>query len=236
MEGVRHLTNDLQAELNKIGSTFQLQSESNTKSIVKFNYKDWAWGVSNARSIQASTLMGLDGKYLQLEEKGIIAGISTVLDVSEMAKIIDKWLERRLDIFHLAQEYADVKIVERYRNLMTLSNSEILNLRWLELLAAIEKGTISFRTDVFETFKYNFGELFPFFSHDNLCFSDVFYSEATFKSPFIFCDKGFIEVGFDRYNSADRNNFRTSSIQQAIESTKKLLPEAFGEVINPLKT
>jgi hypothetical protein len=42
MEAITHLTDYLQAELNKIDSSLQLQSESNTKSIVKFNYKDWA--------------------------------------------------------------------------------------------------------------------------------------------------------------------------------------------------
>ena len=66
MGTVSHLTNDLQAELNKIGSNLQLRSESNAKPIVKFNYKDWAWGELNSRSIQASTIIGLDGKHLQL--------------------------------------------------------------------------------------------------------------------------------------------------------------------------
>jgi|GEM_PF-1095429 len=235
MEAIAHLTNDLQAELYKIDSTLQLQSEYNTKSIVNLNYKDWAWGKSNSRSIEASTIIGLDGKHLQLEEKGIIAGTSTVLNVSEVARIIDKWLEKRSDIFSMAQEFSDIKITERYRNLKTLSNSEILDLRWAELSVAIEKGSIAFRREVFEAFKYNFGWLFPFFSHDNLCFSDIFYSTGTFKSPFIFCDREFIQVGFDRHNSAETSNIKTNSIQEAIESTKKLLPETIDEVINPLK-
>jgi hypothetical protein len=72
----------------------------------------------NSRSIEASTIIGLDGKHLQLEEKGIIAGIATVLDVSEIARIIDKWLEKGADIFSLAQEFADIKIAERYRNFL----------------------------------------------------------------------------------------------------------------------
>src|SRR5580698_1167182 len=105
MEAITHLTNDLQAELNKIDSTLQLQSEYNTKSIVNLNYKDWAWGKSNSRSIEASKMIGLDGKHLQLEEKGIVAGTSTVLDVSEVARIIDKWLEKRSDIFSMAREF-----------------------------------------------------------------------------------------------------------------------------------
>src|SRR6185437_10717680 len=93
MKTITHLTNDLQAELKRIGSHMQLESKSKSKPFINLNYKDWAWGNLKARSIQAYTIVGLGGKHLQLAEKGIIAGISIESEISKMATIIDNGLK-----------------------------------------------------------------------------------------------------------------------------------------------
>ena len=88
MKETTHLTNDLQVELNKIGSTVRLQTENN--SVIKMNYKNWAGAIVNSRFIEVSTYVGLNDKHLQLEDRGIIACSSTTNDILEIATIIDK--------------------------------------------------------------------------------------------------------------------------------------------------
>lgn len=234
MREITHLTNDLQKELNKIGSFVLLETETN--SVVKLNYKDWAYAKMNNRTVQVSTFVGNDDKHLQLEEKYIVAATSSTSDISEMAKIIDDWLAKEVDISQLIKEHLSIKVSETYQNLKTLSNKEILENRWESLLERIKHGKISFRRDLFEKLKENFSNLFPFFSHDNLYFSNILeLSNDDFKSPFIFCDNDLIWVGFFRNNSeAERNKtFKTSNIQEAILMTQKLLPGKI-EVTNPL--
>ena len=229
-----HLTNDLQAELKKIGSRVKLKTEADANFGVKFNFRSCAWGELEGRGFQVLTSVEPPKMHLQLEEKGIAAGGVTIHDIPEMAIMIYKWLDKRCDIFDLSKEYAGIGIPDRYKNLRTLSDQQFLSLRWEELSVQITKGTIEFREDVFEAFRANFAGLFPFFSLENLAFSDVFYSYPTFPTPFVFCDKDVIEIGYDRHNTKDRKCLRTISIPEAIEATRDLLP-AKVEAINPLK-
>jgi hypothetical protein len=234
---ISHLTNDLQAELNKIGSNVRLLN--NTHSSIKLNYKDWAWADINSRQIQASTFVGLKDKHLQLEEKGIIACTTSTKDIKEIAVIIDKWLDKLEEISVLAKEYADIEINERYWNLKTLSVSEVLIIRWAKLSQEIEKGRITFRKDVFQKLRENFSFLFPIFSHDNLSFSNILeLSNDDFKSPSIFCDNDQIWVGFYNDNSESEANrtFKTKDIQEAISKIEQLLPVDRQDTFNPLTT
>jgi hypothetical protein len=235
MTETTHLTNDLQSELDKIGSAVLLQTDNS--SVIKMNYKDWAWAISDSRSIEASKFVGLDDKHLQLEEKGIIACTSSTKDISEMAIIIDKWLNKKLDIFHLADQHKDIKINATYKNLITLTVDEILGLRWTYFSEEIAKEKISFRQDLFMELRKYFSFLYPIFSHDNLLFSNVIEDiNEDFKSPALYCDKDIIWVGFFRDNSEQEGEkaFKTNDIKQAISLTKELLPKDINKTINPL--
>jgi hypothetical protein len=235
MTDTSHLTNEIQAELNKISSTVLLQTDNN--SVIKMNYKDWAWGTLNSRSIEASKCVGLDDKHLQLEEKGIIACTSSTKNISEIATIIDKWLDKKFDIFQLADQHKDIKINTTYKNLITLTVDEILGLRWTYFLEEIVNEKISFRQDLFLELRKYFSFLYPIFSHDNLLFSNEIENISDdFKSPVIYCDKDIIWIGFFRDNSEKESEkaFRTSDTKQAIEMTKKLLPKDKIKTINPL--
>lgn len=235
MTETTHLTNDLQVELNKIGSTVRLQTENN--SVIQMNYKNWAWAVLNSRSIEASTYVGLDDKYLQLEESGIIACSSSTNDIKEIATIIDKWLDQKIDIFILADQHKFIKINKTYQDLKTLTVDEILQNRWTYFSEEITKGRISFRHEVFEEFRRHFFYLYPIFSHDNLLFSNIIEQiNDDFKSPVVFCDKDIIWVGFFTDNSEQerKKTFQTKNIEQAMEMTKKLLPIGKHKTINPL--
>ncbi len=234
MTETTHLTNDLQGELNKIGSTIRLQNENN--SVIKMNYKDWAWAIVNSRSIEASTYVGLDDKHLQLEESGIIACSYSTNDILELATIIDKWLGKQVDIFQLADQHKSIKINKTYQDLKTLTVEEILQHRWTYFSKEIAKGRISFRQDVFEEFRKYFSYLYPIFSHDNLLFSNVIEQiNDDFKSPVVFCDKDIIWAGFFADNSEEegKKTFKTKDIEQAIEMTKKLLPKGKHNTIKP---
>ncbi|MDI9868928.1 hypothetical protein [Flectobacillus roseus] len=234
MTETTHLTNDLQFELSKIGSTVRLQTEN--KSVIKMNYKDWAWAIVNSRSIEVSTFVGLDDKHLQLEESGIIACNSSTNDILEIATIIDKWLGKQLDIFQLADQHNSIKINKTYQDLKTLTVDEILQHRWTYFSEEITKGRISFRQDVFEEFRKHFSYLYPIFSHDNLLFSNVIEQiNDDFKSPVVFCDKDIIWTGFFADNSKEEGKkaFKTKDIEQAVEMTKKLLPKDKHSTINP---
>ena len=230
-----HLTNELQSELAMIGSAIRLRQPEDTE--IRFNYKDWAWGDSGTRSIQACQFVGKEGVILQLIERGIIAGSSSVLDIPDIALIIENWLGKQYDLFEQAKEYDGIMISEKYLALRTMSNRDILDFRWASLLDRIEKGSVSFRKDVFEAFRETFSDLFPFFSLDNLYFSNILESSnADFRSPFIYCGKGFIEVGPSRHQTENNENVRTNSIAEAVMLTKKLMPPNFGEAFNPLTT
>jgi hypothetical protein len=230
-----HLTNDLQFELNKIGSVVRLQTDNNT--VIKMNYKDWAWAILNLRSIQASTYIGLDDKHLQLEEKGVIACTSSTNDILEIATIIDKWLSKELDIFQLFNQHKQIKINEAYRNLKTLTVAEILKIRWAYFSEEIAKGKISFRHEVFEELRKHFSFLYPIFSHDNLLFSNIIEQiNDDFKSPIVHCVGNVIWVGFFKDNSEHEREktFKTNHLKQAIEKVNELLPKDKLKTINPL--
>jgi hypothetical protein len=234
MKETAHLTNDLQVELNKIGSIVSLQTENN--SVIKTNYKDCAWAKVNSRCIEAATFVGSDDKHLQLEESGIIACSSITNDLSEIATIIDKWLGKQLNLFQLAEQHKSIKINITYQDLKTLTVDEILQQRWTYFLEEISKGRISFRQDVFEEFRKHFSYLYPIFSHDNLLFSNVIEQiNDDFKSPAVFCDKEIIWAGFFTNNSEQEGEktFKTTNIEQAIEMTNKLLPKDQHRTINP---
>ncbi len=235
MNQIIHLTNNLQIELNKIGSNVILHTHNN--SIVKMNCKDYAWAIVDTRSIEASNFVELNEKYLQLEESGIIACIYPIMDILEMAIIIDKWLGKQLDMFQIAEQHKNIKINKTYQNLKTLSIDEILEHRWTYFNEKIAKGKISFRLDVFEEFRKHFSFLYPIFSHDNLSFSNVIeVINDDFKTPMVFCEKNLIWVGFFKNNSDEEGKhiFQTKSIHEAIEITNKLLPSGKKKTINPL--
>lgn len=229
-----HLTNELQIELNKIGSAVRLQTENN--SAIQMNYKDCAWAIVHSRSIQASTYVDLDDKHLQLEECGIIACDSFTHDIKEIAIIIDKWLDKKADIFLLADQYKSIKINKTYQDLKTLTVNEILENRWTYFCNEILNGRILFRLDVFEEFRKCFSYLYPVFSHNNLLFCNIIEQiNDDFKSPAVFCDKDAIWAGFFTDNSEKEREktFKTKDIEKAIEMTKKLLPKGKHKTIKP---
>lgn len=235
MTEVTHLTNDLQSELNKIGSTVILRNENNS-AIKMNNYRNSACAIVNSRCIEVSTYVGLDDKHLQLEESGIIACSSTINDILEIATIIDKWLGKQVDIFQLANQHKSIKINKTYQDLKTLTVDEILQHRWTYFSEKIAMGRISFRQEVFEEFRKFFSYLYPIFSHDNLLFSNVIEQiNDDFKSPVVFCDKDTIWAGFFADNSEEEGKkaFKTKDIEQAIEMTKKLLPKGQHNTIKP---
>ena len=136
----------------------------------------------------------------------------------------------------MADQHKSIKINKTYQDLKTLTVEEILQHRWAYFSEEIAKERISFRQDVFEEFRKYFSYLYPIFSHDNLLFSNVIEQiNDDFKSPAVFCDKNIIWAGFFADNSEEegKKTFKTKDIEQAIETTKKLLPKGKHNTIKP---
>ncbi len=229
-----HLTDTLQMALSEIGSSLKLQNSYNSN--ININTKDWAYAQVGDRSLQASKYVGFDDKHLQLEEKGIIACTSSTKSLSEIAVIADKWLLRYIDIWNLAKEHDSIKVSEKYHNLLTMTNLELLSNRWDELTREIKKDRISFRLDLFNSLKDHFSHLYPYFSHNNLWFSSVIEQvDDSFQSPAIFCNEATIEVSFKLDNSPNTNSLKTEDIATVINRIKELLPNVTIIATNPLK-
>lgn len=230
-----HLTNALQTELDKLGSPVRLQTDIN--AVVKINSKDWAWAEMNGRQADVSTLIALDHKHIQLEEKGIIACTASAKETTEIAVIIDKWIAQRFEVLQLVREHPSIIINEDYQHLKTLPVDALLRIEWTTLAEEIARGGISFRKDVFDKLWANFSHLFPFFSHDNLCFSNMIeLPNNDFKSPLIFCEGDTIWVGFFNDNSEEEGKkaFKTKDPDQAVYWVAELLPKGEIVTVNPL--
>lgn len=229
------LTEQLQEELERIHSPVRLQTNQDTTW--KLNLNEWAYADINDRQLQASTIVGQLGKHVQLEEKGITAATSTTNDVAEIATIVDKWLSKQVDVWQLSREHPSVTIADWYEKLMTLSNQDLLALRWSQFSGRVKKGQVLFREDVFEAFRRSFSELYPFFSHDQLWFSNVIeLPNDTFMSPVIACSKDVIEVSMEINDWSANKSYKTTNIQAAIDKAKELLPRDYTPIVNPLKS
>ena len=210
--------------------------QTTSDSVIKINTKDWAYAQVGDRTLQASTYVGLDDKHLQLEEKGIIACSSSTKDISEMAVIADKWVSKKINVWDLAKEHSSIKIADKYKDLITLTDEEIINERWSDLANEIKKGHIAFKLDLFNLLRESFPYLYPYFSHDNFWFCNVIeIPDNNFKSPIIYCNGDTIEIGLTVDNSPTNNHFKTKDISVAVKTIKELIPADTKTATNPLK-
>jgi hypothetical protein len=230
---IKKLTTVLQSELDKIDSSVKLMTSQD--SPFKMNFDSWAFGKSNNRDIQVSSF--IDGKelHLQLVDRKIIAAQVVTTDLSKIAFIVDCWLSKTLSTLQLKEKCSELQISEKYSNLLSLTVAEVLDKRWTNEYQRIIRGEIIFDADLFLALREKLSDLFPFFSHDNLRFSNILELRSeNFKTPIIFCNNGTFEIGLTLNNSQSNNSFKTTSISEAIEKTIALLPINLPETRNPL--
>ena len=227
------LTTILQSELDKINSSVRLMTSQDTT--IKMNFDGWAFAESNSRNIDVCCFVDSAQMQLQLEDKEIIAGQITTTDLTKIAFIVDCWLSKNQTIGQLKEKHNEFRISEKYSNLLTLTIDEVLEKRWTSEYERIIKQETLFDADLFLALKNKLCNLFPFFSHDYLWFSNILeLPNDNFKSPIIFCNKDTFEIGLTLDNSQSNNSFKTTNIDIAVAKTIGLLPTDFEETSNPL--
>jgi len=230
---MKGLTTILQSQLNKINSPVRLLTSKDTT--FKMNFEGWAFAENDSRNIDVCCFVDSEQMQLQLVDRGIIAGQITTKDLAGIAFIVDGWLSKNKTVGQLKDENNEFRISEKYSNLSTLTNDEVLEKRWVSEYERIIKRETLFDGDLFLALKNRLCNLFPFFSHDNLWFSNILeLPNDNFKSPIIYCNKDTFEIGLTLDNSQSNNSFKTTNIGVAVDKTIELLPRDFEKTRNPL--
>ena len=230
---MKGLTIILQSELDKINSPVRLITSNDTT--IKMNFDGWAFAETGNRNIDVCSFVDSEQMQLQLVDREIIAGQITTSDLTKIAQITDSWLSKNQTIRQLKDEHNEFQISEKYSNLLSLTVDELLEKRWTSEYERIKKGETLFNADLFLALKKKLFDLFPFFTHDNLWFSNILeLPNDNFKSPIIFCNTDTFEIGLTLDNSQSNNSFKTTSIDVAVDKTIELLPTDFEETSNPL--
>jgi hypothetical protein len=230
---MKGLTMTLQSELNKINSPVRLITSKDTT--FKMNFDGWAFAETGNRNIDVCSFLDSEQMILQLVDREIIAGQITTTDLTKIALIIDSWLSKNKTIRQLTDEHNEFRISEKYSNLLTLTVDELLEKRWTSEYEKIKTRETLFNADLFLALKKKLYSLFPFFSHDNLWFSNILeLPNDTFKSPIIYCNNDTFEIGLTLDNSQSNSSFKTKNIVEAVDKTIELLPKDFEKTRNPL--
>lgn len=230
---MKGLTTILQSQLIQINSPVRLLTSEDTT--IKMNFDDWAFAENDSRNIDVCRLVDSEQMQLQIVDREIIAGQITTMDLAEIAVIVDGWLSRNKTVGQLKEENNEFTISEKYANLLILTIDEVLEKRWTSEYERIIKQETLFDAALFLALKNRLYNLFPFFSHDNLWFSNILeLPNENFKSPIIYCNKDTFEIGQTLDNSESNKSFKTKNINEAIDKTIELLPKDFDQTINPL--
>ncbi|WP_220086191.1 hypothetical protein [Flavobacterium lacus] len=228
------MTTKLQSELDKINSPVKLLTIKDTT--IRMNFDSWAFAEIDNRNIDVCCFEDSEQMHLQLVDREIIAGQITIDNLAEIAFIIDGWLSKNKTVRQLKDGNNEFRISEKYSNLLTLTIDEVLEKRWTNEYKSIIKEQTLFNAELFLELKNKLSYLFPFFSHDNLWFSNILeLPNDNFKSPIIYCNKDTFEIGITLDNLQKNNSFKTKNIDEAVHKTLELLPIDFEKTINPLK-
>jgi len=231
---MKSLTTILQSQLNKINSPVRLLTSEITT--IKMNFDGWAFAENDSRNIDVCRFVDSEQMQLQLMDREFIAGKIATKDLAEIAVIVDDWLSKNKTVGQLKEENYEFSISEKYSNLLTLTIEEVLEKRWTSEYQRILKRETLFDADLFLSLKNRLCNFFPFFSLDNLWFSNILeLPNDNFKSPIIYCNKDTFEIGITLDNSQSNNSFKTKDINEAVNKTIELLPTDFEQTRNPLK-
>ncbi|MBK8345368.1 MAG: hypothetical protein IPL12_20050 [Bacteroidetes bacterium] len=165
------LTTKLQYELDKINSPVRLLTSEDTT--IRMNFENCAFAENDNRNIDVCRFVDSEQMQLQLVDREIIAGQIATKDLAEISVIVDGWLSKNKTVGQLKDENNDFSISETYSNLLTLTIDEVLEKRWTSEYERIIKRETLFDGDLFISLKNRLCNLFPFFSHDNLWFSNI---------------------------------------------------------------
>ena len=161
-------------------------------------------------------------------------------NLSEIIVIADKWVCKKVSIWRLIEEHTGIIISEKGMDLMTLSNETLLKNQWINTLNWVKKHPSFFRADVLNVLMIEFHDLYAFFSHRYLRFTNVIGLgfDDEFSSAVICCREGNIYVSdvHDIDFSLHDTYFCTTDVNEAIHKAKELFPKDYKPAFNPLKS
>lgn len=189
-----NLTICLQSELDKINSSVKLINSSDD---VKINTEFYALAKNKDRLALVSTFLTSNEYFLQLENKELVTATLLTYKLNEIAEIIDFWLKESNSIFSIQDK---VEIDSFYFDLLVLTEKQILEKRWFNLIERIENKEIEFSVELIKEIKTHFWKLYPFFSHNFLWFSNVIgIKNDHFYTPIISSFNGNFEIRNEVY-------------------------------------
>lgn len=223
-----NLTLCLQSELDKINSNVKFINSSNG---VKINTEFYAFAKNKDRSVYVSTFLTSNEYFLQIEDKELIAATLITYKLNEIAQIIDSWLEGINSILSIQYK---VEIDSFYYDLLVLTETQILEKRWFNLIERIENKEIEFSVELIKAIKTHFWKLYPFFSHDFLWFSNIIgIKNDNFSTPIISSINGDFAIRNGIYGK--NILFSSSVVNEIIEKLGELVKFDNEISKNPLK-
>ncbi|WP_147430420.1 hypothetical protein [Sphingobacterium puteale] len=223
-----NLTLCLQSELDKINSSVKLINSYNN---VKINTEFYAFAENKDRFAHVSTSLTSNEYFLQIEDKELVTATLTTNKLNEIAEIIDFWLKESSSILSIQDK---VEIDSFYYDLLVLTEKQILEKRWFNLIERIENKEIEFSFELIKEIKTHFWKLYPFFSHDFLWFSNIIgVKNHNFYTPIISSFNGNFEIRNEVYG---KNVLFSSSVMNEIIQKLDELVKFNNEISkNPLK-
>ncbi|GAA4178241.1 MULTISPECIES: hypothetical protein [Sphingobacterium] len=118
--------------------------------------------------------------------------------------------------------------------MLVLTEKQILEKRWFNLIERIENKEIEFSIELIKEIKTHFWKLYPFFSHDFLLFSNIIgVKNDNFYTPIISSFNGNFEIRNEVYG---KNVLFSSSVMNEIIQKLDELIKFNNEISkNPLK-
>jgi len=223
-----NLTISLQSELDKINSSVKLINSSDD---VKINTEFYALAKNKDRLALVSTFLTSNEYFLQIENKELVTATLITYKLNKIAEIIDFWLKEGSSILSIQDK---VEIDSFYNDLLVLTEKQILEKRWFNLIERIENKEIEFSVELIKEIKTHFWKLYPFLSHNFLWFSNVIgIKNDHFYTPIISPFNGNFEIRNEVYGK--NILFSSSAVNEIIEKLVELLQ--FNNEIskNPLK-
>jgi len=189
------------------------------------------WQKNKDRLALVSTFLTSNEYFLQIENKELVTATLITYKLNKIAEIIDFWLKEGSSILSIQDK---VEIDSFYNDLLVLTEKQILEKRWFNLIERIENKEIEFSVELIKEIKTHFWKLYPFLSHNFLWFSNVIgIKNDHFYTPIISPFNGNFEIRNEVYGK--NILFSSSAVNEIIEKLVELLQ--FNNEIskNPLK-
>jgi len=191
----------------------------NSYNDVKINTEFNAFAENKDRFVHISTSLTSNEYFLRIEDKELVAATLKTYKLNEIAEIIDFWLKESSSILSIQDK---VEVDSFYYDLLVLTDKQILEKRWFNLIERVENKEIEFSVELISKIKTHFWKLYPFFSHDFLWFSNIIgVKNDNFYTPIISSLNGNFEIRNEIYGK--NTIFSSSAVDEIILKLNELV-------------